>query len=171
MPLILLALFIGVPLLEVYVLVKVGQQIGAFPAVALLLLISVLGAALVRREGARAFRAFSEAARSGGVPGKEVADGALILFGGALLLTPGYVTDVVGLLLVLPPTRALLRTALAGWVARRLVLGTFGRGPGAFGGGGGPGQRRGGPAGGQIIDGDVIDGDVGPEHPDRPELP
>ena len=109
MPAVLVALLVVVPLVELYVLIQVGQVIGALWTVAVLVLVSVLGAWLLRREGARTWRAFREATAGGRLPAREVTDGALVLFGGALLLTPGFVTDVAGLLLVLPPTRAVLR--------------------------------------------------------------
>jgi UPF0716 protein FxsA len=118
-PLLVLAL-VAVPLLEVYVLVQVGQQIGALPTIALLLVMSLLGAYLLRREGARTWRAFRTALGTGRVPAKEVADGALVVFGGALLLTPGFATDLFGLACVLPPSRAVLRRLLTGFVTRRL---------------------------------------------------
>jgi UPF0716 protein FxsA len=118
-PLLVLALVV-VPLVEVYVLVQVGRQLGALPTVALLLLMSLLGAYLLRREGAKTWRAFRAALTSGRVPAREVADGALVVFGGALLLTPGFATDLFGLACVLPPSRAVLRRLLTGFVTRRL---------------------------------------------------
>lgn len=105
MPLLLVLAFIVVPLVELWVIVEVGGLLGFWPTIALLLVDSVLGAVLVRREGSRAWRKFREALSAGRVPGDEIIQGALLLFGGALLLTPGFVTDVVGLALVLPLTR------------------------------------------------------------------
>ena len=115
----LLLIFLIVPIVEIYLIVQVGQQIGALQVVALLVAISVLGAWLVRREGARTWRAFTEAMGTGRVPAREVADGALVLFGGALLLTPGFLSDLLGMLCILPPTRAGLRGALLRFVTRR----------------------------------------------------
>ena len=105
---VLVALFIVVPLVELYVLIQVGQVIGTLPTILLLVLMSVVGAWMVRREGVRAWSRFRRAIGSGRLPTAEVADGALLLLGGALLLTPGFLTDVLGLLLALPPTRAVL---------------------------------------------------------------
>ncbi len=122
MALILVVLFIGLPLVELYVLIQVGELIGVLPAIGLLLAVSILGGWLVRREGARAWQAFRTATGEGRVPGREVADGALVMLGGALLLTPGFVTDVFGLLLLLRPTRALLRRLALGWVTRRVKV-------------------------------------------------
>ena len=109
MPALLVLALVVVPLVELYVLIQVGQELGALPTIAALVVVSLVGAALLRREGRRTWQAFRDATARGRVPGREVADGALVLFGGALLLTPGFVTDLVGLLLVLPPTRAVVR--------------------------------------------------------------
>lgn len=120
MPLLAL-LFILVPLAEVWFIIRVAGMAGWGNTIALLFVISVLGAVMVKREGARAFRNFTAALGEARVPAKEVVDGALVLVGGALLVTPGFFTDVVGLLCVLPPTRALVNRAL-----RRQVRGMFG---------------------------------------------
>ncbi len=118
----LLALvFLLVPLAEVYVLIHVGQAIGAGWTVLLLLASAVLGSWLVRREGARAWRRFREAAAGGRPPAKEAVDGALVLIGGTLLVTPGFLSDVVGLFLLAPVTRPLVRGALVRAVGRRLT--------------------------------------------------
>jgi UPF0716 protein FxsA len=131
--LLLLALFIAVPILELYVIIQVGDAIGILPTLALLVVDSVLGTILLRSQGRAAWRRFTTAAQEGRVPHREALDGALVIFGGALLLTPGFVTDVVGLLLLIPPTRAIARRLVAALVARRLVVGvmerTVGRGP------------------------------------------
>jgi UPF0716 protein FxsA len=105
MPIVLFLLFIVVPVVELAVLIQVGSWIGVWPTIALLLAVSVLGTWLVRREGMRAWTAFRLALAHGRVPTTEVVDGVLVLFGGALLLTPGFVTDLLGLALVFPPTR------------------------------------------------------------------
>ena len=116
----LLLAFIVVPIVELYVIGQVGGAIGLWPTLALLLIDSLAGAVLVRREGRRAWTAFRDALSAGRWPGDEVVQGALVLVGGALLLTPGFVTDAVGLLLVLPPTRA---------VAARLIRARMSAGP------------------------------------------
>jgi len=121
-PLLLVAALVGVPLVEIYLMVKVGQTIGALPTVALLLALSVLGGYLLRREGRRAWRAFMTATQAGQVPAAEVADGALVLLGGALLLTPGFATDAVGLLCILPGSRGMLRRLLTALAIRRFGL-------------------------------------------------
>lgn len=119
MPLLLLIAFIVVPLAELWVIGAVADVLSLGPTLVLLLLDSVLGAWLVRREGSRAWRAFREAVEAGRVPGDELTEGALLLFGGALLLTPGFLTDALGLALVLPLTRR----PLARVVRRRATVG------------------------------------------------
>ncbi len=117
--LILFALFVGLPILEIYVIIQVGQEIGAIPTILLLVFESLLGAWIVRREGLRAWEALRGAVTTGQVPARELSDAALVLVGGTLLLTPGFVTDVFGFFFVLPFTRPIARRALAGLVARR----------------------------------------------------
>jgi UPF0716 protein FxsA len=113
MPILLLFfLFIVVPIAELYVLLQIGQQIGALATIALLILASVLGASLMCAQGRATWLRFSTALAEGRMPGREAVDGALVLFGGALLLTPGFLTDILGLILLVPPTRALVRTLL-----------------------------------------------------------
>ncbi len=125
LPLLLLA-FVVVPIVELAVIIQVGTRIGALPTIVLLLFDSVLGAVLVKREGRRAWRAFRSALEEGRWPGDEVVQGALVLVGGALLVTPGFLTDVIGLLAVLRPTRALasryLRRRLTPAPLRRALI-------------------------------------------------
>jgi UPF0716 protein FxsA len=147
-PILLLLAFIVVPLVELFVIIQVGQAIGVIPTLVLLLLDSVLGAALMRSQGRLAWRRFNAAIAEGRVPAREVLDGVLVIFGGAFLLTPGFVTDVFGVLFLLPPTRAIIRRLLARGALGRLRLVVAAPGAAArFGGMGGrrPGQ---GPAGG-----------------------
>jgi UPF0716 protein FxsA len=118
--------FVVVPLLEIYVLIQVGQVIGAWWTILLLIADSILGGWLIRREGRRAWQALAAALNSGQMPAKELADGALILVGGTLMLTPGFVTDALGILLILPLTRPVARRLLTRLVARRLVAGRVG---------------------------------------------
>jgi UPF0716 protein FxsA len=138
--------FVVVPLLEIFVLVQVGQVIGAGWTIALLLLDAVLGTWLIKHEGARAWRSLRDALQSGRVPAAEIADGALILVGGTLMLAPGFITDVFGILLILPFTRPIFRRLLTATVARRLIVGVMDvRRPGP------------GPAAGPVVRGEVID--------------
>ena len=108
----LVILFIAVPLVELYVIIQVGQWIGAGPTIAMLLLDSILGAFLLRHQGRSAWVAFNRAMAESRLPAKEVLDGVLIIFGGALLLTPGFITDIFGLCILIPPTRAIVRSIL-----------------------------------------------------------
>ncbi len=121
-----LALFLGflvLPVLEIYVIIQVGSVIGGWPTVALLLAESLLGAWIMRREGRRAWRSLRETFLAGTLPDQELADAGLVLVGGALLLTPGFITDFFGFLFVLPFTRPLVRRALSGFFARRVRIG------------------------------------------------
>jgi UPF0716 protein FxsA len=131
MPLLLVLLFIVVPIVELFVIIQVGEAIGVLPTIALLIADSVLGSMLMRSQGRAAWRRFNAAIREGRIPHREVLDGVLVIFGGALLLTPGFVTDVLGIVLLLPPTRAVVR----GVVGRRLVPRMVATGLGGFGGG------------------------------------
>jgi len=121
MALLLVLLFIVVPIAELYVLIQIGSAIGILPTIALLILDSVLGAALMRSQGRAAWMRFNRALAEGRVPGQEVMDGALVIFGGALLLTPGFLSDILGALLLLPPTRAVIRALLVRRFAGRVV--------------------------------------------------
>lgn len=150
MPL-LAILLIGVPLLEIWALVQVAQLTGWGTALGLLVVMSVAGAVLLKREGAKAWRAFATALSEGRLPAAEVVDGALVIVGGALMLTPGFVTDAVGLLCVLPPSRALVNRAL-----RRQVRGMMTVGGIALWGSG-PRPRRTPPADPGVIDVEVVD--------------
>jgi UPF0716 protein FxsA len=123
MPLLLLVVFIVVPIAELWVLIQVGQAIGVLPTVLLLLADAVLGTWLFRTQGRKTWQAFRLALVERRLPTVEVADGVLVVFGGALLLTPGFLTDVLGVLCLLPPTRAVLRRSLTGLVGRRLLGG------------------------------------------------
>jgi UPF0716 protein FxsA len=118
----LVLLFIVVPIAELYVIIKVGGAIGVLPTLGLLIADSILGATLARSQGRAVWRRFNEALAAGRAPAREVFDGAMVIFGGALLLTPGFITDVFGLLLLLPPTRALFRRAVTGMARRRYAF-------------------------------------------------
>jgi UPF0716 protein FxsA len=111
----LIALFILIPLAELYVILKVGDLIGILPTLALLVADSLLGSWLMRSQGRAVWRRFQETMQAGRLPHREVFDGVLVIFGGAFLITPGFLTDIVGVLCLLPPTRALIRR----WLIRR----------------------------------------------------
>lgn len=122
MPLLVL-LFIVVPIVELFVIIQVGQAIGVIPTILLLLLSAVLGSFLLRSQGRVVWRRFNEALAERRVPHREVLDGVLVIVGGALLLTPGFVTDIVGILLLAPPTRAGIRRLMSNLVFGRVILG------------------------------------------------
>ncbi len=113
MALFLVLIFIVLPIAELYVIIKVGEAIGVLPTIALLLLDSFLGAALLRSQGRAAWRRFNEALAAGRIPTREVFDGAMVILGGAFLITPGFITDVIGILLLVPPSRAIFRGLVA----------------------------------------------------------
>jgi UPF0716 protein FxsA len=140
---IVVALFIGVPILEIYVIIQVGQVIGPWWTILLLIADSIFGSWLIRHEGGRAWQALTTALDSGRMPGTELADGALILMGGTLMLSPGFVTDAFGILMILPFTRPLCRRLLSRVVTRRLLNG----------------RRPGSESHGPVIQGEVIDED------------
>ena len=128
MPLLaLIALFIVLPLVELYVILKVGDAIGVVPTILLLAADSVLGSVLLRTQGRSVWRRFNDALAEGKMPHREVLDGVLVIFGGAFLITPGFVTDVIGLLLLLPPTRALIRSQVVRRLGRRVTVGVTAR--------------------------------------------
>jgi UPF0716 protein FxsA len=115
----LVGLFVVVPIVEVYVIIQVGQAIGAVATVLLLVVESLIGAWIVKREGRRAWDALRDTVRAGTIPGRELIDAALVLIGGTLLLTPGFVTDVFGFFFVLPFTRPIARRIVQLEVNRR----------------------------------------------------
>jgi UPF0716 protein FxsA len=116
----LLALvFLVVPIVELYVVVQVAQSVGVLPTLALIVLVSAAGAWLCRREGVGVYRRVHAEVSAGRAPGASLVDAFLILFGGALLMTPGFVTDALGLALLLPPVRMALRALLIRRFARK----------------------------------------------------
>jgi UPF0716 protein FxsA len=108
----LIAIFIFVPIAELYVILKVGDAIGWLPTLAILVADSLLGTALMRTQGRAVWRRFQAAVQAGRMPHREVIDGALVIFGGAFLITPGFLTDIIGIALLLPPTRGVVRRLL-----------------------------------------------------------
>jgi UPF0716 protein FxsA len=151
----LVVAFVVVPLLEIFVLIQVGQVIGPWWTILLLIADSILGTWLIRREGGRAWTALRTALNGGQMPAKELADGALILIGGTLMLSPGFVTDLFGIVLILPFTRPFARRALTGVVTRRLM----GAGVAAYMPRTGPGnqQRPHQDPDGPVVEGEVVD--------------
>jgi UPF0716 protein FxsA len=117
-------LFLLVPIAELYVIIQVGEAIGLGWTVVLLIADSVLGSLLLRTQGRAVWRRFNDVLAQGRVPHREVIDGVLVIFGGALLLTPGFLTDIVGVTFLLPPTRAIIRRFLIRRLGRRAQVRT-----------------------------------------------
>jgi len=120
----LILIFVALPLLELYVIIQVvGPALGAPLTIALLAADSLAGAWLMKSQGRAVWRRFNETLRAGGIPHREILDGVLVIFGGAFLITPGFITDILGFILLIPPTRALVRKALQRSLERRAVFG------------------------------------------------
>ncbi|MDP9071933.1 MAG: FxsA family protein [Actinomycetota bacterium] len=119
----LFLLFLVVPFVELFIILQVGRAIGALNTIAVLVVVSVVGAWLVKREGLGVLRRARRRLDAGAVPGRELVDGVLILFAGALLLTPGFLTDLLGVLLLVPPVRGAIRVAVSRVLHRRVALG------------------------------------------------
>ncbi len=121
-------LLLVVPIVELWIIVQAAGELGLLPTLVLLLLISVAGAWLLKQQGMQTWGRLQTTLRSGRMPTDEVTDGALILLGGALLLTPGFLTDLVGLLFLIPPTRLIVKSTarrlLGRWSRRRLRTST-----------------------------------------------
>lgn len=162
MGLLLVLLFIVVPIAELYVIIQVGELIGVVPTLLLLLLDAFLGAWLLKHEGRSAWRRFNQALAERRMPGKEVADGFLVVLGGALLIAPGFITDIFGVLFLIPPTRAVARRLLRRWTIGRVAIVGF-PGGGSMGGFGSRPGRGADPN--RAYDYDV-DAEEVPENPD-----
>lgn len=170
--------FMVLVILEVFAIRFVASRIGGGPTFLLIVATSLAGAWVVALEGRRRWQALAEAVQAGRPPQREVADGILVLLGGLLLLLPGLVSDVLGLLLVLPFTRALARWVLLPMLGRHVLLNVSGPAGGRPGFGRMPGARTGGEVieghvipddavDGDVLEGDVIDPDRGPDEDNR----
>ncbi|GHH70996.1 hypothetical protein GCM10017673_23660 [Streptosporangium violaceochromogenes] len=151
-------LLLGVPALEIWVLIQAGRAAGGWPTAALLLAGALAGAWILRREGRRAWSGLQEALRTGRTPARGPAGRGMVVAGGVLLLVPGFVTDVLALLCLLPPTRPLVRGLGVRLFARRIrTLAEAAGTPGPlFGGPGQPSGAAPGPGAGHVIHGEVI---------------
>lgn len=121
----LFLLFAVIPVIEIYLLLKIGNLIGALPTVALLLAVSLTGAWLVRQQGFEIMRRIQAELSQGRLPAAELLDGAMVLVGGVLLMTPGFFTDFLGLFFLFPLTRNLIKQAVARWLQGRLKNGVI----------------------------------------------
>ena len=157
----LLLLFLIVPAVEIALLVTVGDRVGFWPTLGLVVGAALAGSWLARREGRGAWRRIQTALAEGRAPAPEIVDGLVVLVAATLLVAPGFLPDAVGLLGLFPPTRALARRALVRGFARRVADGRIRVAvPGAGFGGpfSGPfGAASGGPADGGIEDAEVVD--------------
>ena len=158
---VLLALVL-LPVIEIAVLVMVGRAIGLWWTLGLIILVAVAGTWLARRESGRTYRELQQALSSGRMPADQVTDAILLTVGGFLLLLPGFVSDVLALVLILPFTRPLARRLLQAVVASR-ALATVGGTPT-----GGPGRARRAPGSGTVIDGEIVDEQPPPWRGERP---
>ena len=153
---VLLLLLLGIPTAEIFFIIRVARDLGIPETIGLLVAVSIVGAWLVRRSGLGVMRQIQERLARGEIPGKELVDGLLILVGGLLMLTPGFLTDAVGLLLLVPPTRLALRALLVRRYSKRIRIAGWTAGPGGFGfggfGRGGAGGSETGPDRGDIRD-------------------
>ena len=120
----LIFIFVAVPVLELVLLLRIGQWIGLIPTVALVVATGVAGAALARRQGMRAFVAVQQELAAGRLPGRSLLDGLSILVGGAFLLTPGVMTDLLGFSLLIPASRRWLQRLARSRLERRIREGT-----------------------------------------------
>ncbi len=129
----LFLLLLAVPVIELWIIIQVSGELGLVVTLVLLVLISVAGAWLLKQQGLQTWRRLQSTLSRGQMPTTEVTDGALILLGGALLMTPGFLTDAFGILLLLPPARAVVkgvaRRPLGWWAARRLGRSRWDDGP------------------------------------------
>lgn len=161
-----LFLFIALPIIELVVLIEVGSAIGALNTIGLVLLTAIIGAALLKKQGLATLTRANQRINSGEIPAREMAEGLILAFGGALLLTPGFITDAVGFLCLLPGSRHwLVSQAMKRMVVQGQSSGFFfsAGGSGPFGGQGPGGHRTGRDADGDIIEGDYRD-ETGRDH-------
>jgi UPF0716 protein FxsA len=119
----LFLLFTVVPLIELYLLVGLGRLLGPVPTIALVVITGALGAWFARLEGARVIRRWQEAMARQQIPKDGVIDGFLIFIGGVMLITPGILTDIAGLSMVMPPTRRVIAGAVRRWFERQIAAG------------------------------------------------
>ncbi|GIN91804.1 hypothetical protein J6TS1_44590 [Siminovitchia terrae] len=121
----LLFLFIVVPALEIGLFILAGKTIGGFTTIALIIATGILGAFFAKQQGMGVLRKMQEQMRSGYPPGEALIEGVCVLFGGLLLLIPGFITDLTGLLLILPPTRRMIQPVLLKifkrWFSRKQI--------------------------------------------------
>lgn len=160
MPLVILALLIGIPVIEIYLFIQVGGWIGVWPTIAIVILTAFIGTSMLRQQGlATLARAQAEISQNR-LPMREIFNGFCVLMGGVMLLTPGFLTDALGFTLLIPPLRSVLGRFL--WKllerSRGVHFSVYGTGPGS------PGEP--GPGDGPVIDGEEFGVARDNDHPD-----
>lgn len=138
MGLVLFALFLGIPIAEIALFVVIGEQIGVLATITIVILTAIAGAWLVRRQGLETIAKARADIDRNVLPTDAMSEGLAILVAGALLLTPGFLTDAIGFTLLVPPARRVIVSAIAGWLAGRVTvvdMGGVGRRPGGHSGG------------------------------------
>lgn len=161
-------LFVGLPLLELFILIQMGQLVGLWPTIGLVVLTGFAGATLARLEGLRTLWKIRAELARGRLPGRALFDGLAILVGGALLLTPGILTDLLGFSFLLPPTRRFLLGRIQRSLEERLKSGaiqvsrfpSFGRAPGWMWGTWGPDGTGGAPGAGETDSAPKASGEI-----------
>jgi UPF0716 protein FxsA len=143
----LILLFLLTPAVELALLIQVDRIIGFWPTVGLIIVTGIVGSHLARREGLSTWQNLNDRLRAGDLPGAELADGVIILVAGALLITPGILTDVFGFLGLIPFTRTYLRRFVMRWFQGKMERGTMQVQFGVFGGSGAPPPSSRGPQG------------------------
>ncbi len=166
----LFILFTAMPVIELMLLIQVGERVGAFTTVGLCLATGFVGASLARSQGAGVLRRIQLTVHQGGLPARELVDAMLILVAGVVLLTPGFVTDFLGLVCLIPPTRALIRGLTLRWIRGRLREGTWRVHPAPGGQASSWVQRGEASRGGSRVTPEIIPPEIAPRAP-RPTPP
>jgi UPF0716 protein FxsA len=119
----LLALFVIVPFVELYILIELGSRIGALPTLGIVVITGIAGAALAKHQGLGVWHRIQTELSYGHMPGEVMFDGVLVLIGSVLLLTPGILTDITGFILLVPPGRFIVKKYVKAWVDKKLKSG------------------------------------------------
>jgi UPF0716 protein FxsA len=164
MPLLILALFIGIPVIEIYLFIQVGGWIGVWPTIGLVILTAIIGTTMLRQQGVAMLARAQVEIQQNRLPMQEIFNGFCLVIGGVMLLTPGFLTDALGFSLLLPPLRAILGRGL--WKLLERTRGVHFSVYGAGNGAGTPGGTPDGTPGGPVIDGEEFGVARDDEHPD-----
>ncbi|OGD17540.1 membrane protein FxsA [Candidatus Atribacteria bacterium RBG_19FT_COMBO_35_14] len=121
----LLILFLIIPVTELYILIEVGKEIGSLSTIGVIILTGIIGTYLVKNEGFMILRKIQNDLNEGIMPGDSLIQGAIILAGGILLLTPGFVTDILGFIFLMPVSRSIVKKYLLKWLKGKIKEGNF----------------------------------------------